>query len=87
MDQAAVQEERNAKKPPRTPKAKRVRVAVVGETSGSTWGQRELDKFHVEVQRGVSVHDMIPQEYWDVSNFPSYEECTSSLKRLYRQAS
>jgi hypothetical protein len=51
-----VQEGRNAAKPPRTPKTPKMEkenMPVVGETSGSTWGGRGLDRFQVTVKWDV----------------------------------
>jgi hypothetical protein len=76
MKQAAVQEKRNADKGPSTPKTKPVKIVVVGETSGSTWGQRELDKFHVNVEAGISARELIPDDYWDFTKFKGYDKCT-----------
>jgi hypothetical protein len=77
MAQAVVQEERNAKKAPRTPRTRPVQVVVRGETSESTWGQSELDKFRVQVQHRFSPHDLIPDEYRDFSKFRGYDKCMS----------
>jgi hypothetical protein len=73
MEQAAVQDERNARKPPRTPVPKAEKIKAVG--SGSSWREPELDRFRVTVRRGVDVKAMIPDEYFDFSKFEEYNSC------------
>jgi hypothetical protein len=82
MDQAVVQEERNAAKPPRTPKTPKMEkenMPVVGETSGSTWGSRGLDRFKVTVKWDVDALERIPKEYFEFSNIKHYNRCKTFI--------
>ena len=47
--------------------------AVIG--SSCTWGDKELDRFNVDVLRNVAVEDMIPSRFFNFVHIENYEEC------------